>query len=163
MLRATIKIHSKEYLAPCRLPSVQCHCDGVATFYQSKKNNLNMNRYFFGCPQWKTDNCKYFIWCDEYRIPRNEQIVHDLVSSSLLHMKNHDEQAHKRSLEQDHMDNNDATRKRLECIICLSNERSFMISPCNHLCCCSICVSRIENTCPVCRVPIQSIIRIFWS
>ncbi|CAF3403909.1 unnamed protein product [Rotaria sp. Silwood1] len=37
MCLATIKIHSKEYIAPCRLPSVRCHCE------QSCKGILNQD------------------------------------------------------------------------------------------------------------------------
>ena len=47
-----------------------------------------------------------------------------------------------------------------ECCICLSKRRTHAISPCFHYCVCEGCVSQIEK-CPLCRVVISSVHRIF--
>ena len=41
----------------------------------------------------------------------------------------------------------------LLCAICLTNERKYIVTPCNHFCLCNNCSNRIqhENKCPICR------------
>ncbi|CAF0795245.1 unnamed protein product [Rotaria sp. Silwood1] len=167
MCLATIKIHSKEYIAPCRLPSVRCHCGDVATFYQSKKENVNNNTYFFGCPNWKTiRKCNFFVWAHEHLAVRNEQVLHRLTFPTTSKNQINSEQSCKGILNQDHDEINqkeyEELRKQLECVICLSGERCCLISPCNHLCCCATCAKKIQNHCPICRGDIESIQRIFF-
>jgi hypothetical protein len=65
------------------------------------------------------------------------------------------EQPRKRPLDDD-------LQQKINCVICFSNERSHLIAPCNHLCCCSTCANQIKNECPICRRPISSIQRIFF-
>ncbi len=150
--RATLKIHSKEYIAPCHLISIRCDCGHVATFYQSKKDNSNKNKYFFACPNWrKQRKCEFFVWAHEYQTIRDVQILYRLNTEGEIHF----EQPRKRLLEDD-------LNQKINCVICFSNERSHLITPCNHLCCCSTCANQIKNQCPICRRPIGSIQRIFF-
>ncbi|CAF0830315.1 unnamed protein product [Rotaria sordida] len=167
MCLATIKIHSKEYIAPCRLPSVRCDCGDIATFYQSKKDNSNNNTYFFGCPNWKKDRkCEFFSWAHKYRTIRNEQILRRLTFLSTSENSINSEQLYKGILNQDDDDinkkNHEELRKKLECVICLSAEKSYLILPCYHFCCCSTCIKKIQNQCPICRGHIVSAQRIFF-
>lgn len=44
-----------------------------------------------------------------------------------------------------------------QCIICCSQERNLVFSPCHHLCTCRDCGSnQTIVSCPICRVPIQT-------
>lgn len=49
--------------------------------------------------------------------------------------------------------NNINTSSSLLCVICLTNERKYIITPCNHFCVCNTCSTRVqyENKCPICR------------
>jgi hypothetical protein len=53
-------------------------------------------------------------------------------------------------------------QRRFECAVCFSGESSYLISPCNHLCCCEKCANRIQHPCPICRHPIGFIERVFF-
>ena len=152
-----MKIHSKQYIAACRIPSVRCDCGSVATFYQSKKDNVNNNVYFFGCPNWRTQKCNFFSWCHEYKTICDIQIFRRLILPSSSENQIKPEQSHKRALDQDDHEE----LKELQCVICFSGERSHLITPCNHLCCCSTCARQIHEQCPICRGHIGSIQRIF--
>jgi hypothetical protein len=156
-----MKIYSKEYIAPCRITSIRCHCGDVATFHQSKKDNLNNNTYFFGCPNWRTKRCTFFSWAHEYQTIRDIKILSRLIFQNEIDS----EQSCKRVLDEDNGEINkqyDELQQKIICVICLSNERSHLITPCNHLCCCSTCADQIQNFCPICRRPIYSIQRIFF-
>jgi pSer/pThr/pTyr-binding forkhead associated (FHA) protein len=48
------------------------------------------------------------------------------------------------------------------CSICLDSERDCLIMPCRHSCSCLRCIKSVKN-CPVCRTPINDIIRIYRS
>jgi hypothetical protein len=50
-------------------------------------------------------------------------------------------------------ENKDRENDKLQCVICLTNERKYIITPCNHFCLCAKCCNRIktENKCPICR------------
>jgi hypothetical protein len=44
---------------------------------------------------------------------------------------------------------------QLTCVICLTNQRSLLFTPCNHLCTCSTCgIHNSITNCPICRVVI---------
>jgi len=44
-----------------------------------------------------------------------------------------------------------------QCVICLSQERNLVFSPCHHLCTCADCGSnQTLSSCPICRATIQS-------
>lgn len=58
-------------------------------------------------------------------------------------------------------DQYDKLKEKLNCVICFSNERTHLIIPCFHLCCCSTCIIQIEKQCPICRRQITAIQRIF--
>lgn len=48
--------------------------------------------------------------------------------------------------------------KEPECVICMSNEPSFIYIPCGHYCVCSQCHSKLlEKKCPLCRTIITTI------
>ena len=48
---------------------------------------------------------------------------------------------------------NEVLRNDFTCVICLTNKRSHIIIPCNHICLCQNCAFRIrnQNKCPICR------------
>jgi hypothetical protein len=43
-----------------------------------------------------------------------------------------------------------------KCVICLENNRSCMLRPCNHYVCCKDCVDKVV-VCPICRQSIQKV------
>lgn len=47
--------------------------------------------------------------------------------------------------------------ERLQCSICLENEKNVKLLPCNHLCVCISCARRLYETpkCPICREKIE--------
>ena len=54
------------------------------------------------------------------------------------------------------------SRDKNKCIICLDREKVFACIPCGHLVLCDMCSSmRGLNSCPLCRVPISSLIKIY--
>lgn len=42
------------------------------------------------------------------------------------------------------------------CCICLEQEAEEVMLPCGHLTCCKECLPKIHETCPICRLPIQT-------
>jgi hypothetical protein len=144
------------------LHHVGCHCGDVATFYQSKKDNLNNNTYFFGCPNWKGPRkCHFFSWAHEHQTIRDVQILRSLIFEN----ETDSQQPRKNILDEADSDINkkhEELQRKFQCVICFSGERSHLITPCNHLCCCSTCAGQIQNYCPLCRGVIGSIQRIFF-
>eukprot|EP00088_Acartia_fossae_P041910 TRINITY_DN4387_c0_g1_i6.p1 TRINITY_DN4387_c0_g1~~TRINITY_DN4387_c0_g1_i6.p1 ORF type:complete len:363 (-),score=51.54 TRINITY_DN4387_c0_g1_i6:436-1524(-) len=56
--------------------------------------------------------------------------------------------------------------EHLQCVVCLGAEREVIILPCGHVSVCGSCaleLIRMEQGCPVCRGPIQSIHQAFVS
>ncbi|KAH3744260.1 hypothetical protein Pelo_14345 [Pelomyxa schiedti] len=49
-----------------------------------------------------------------------------------------------------------------ECAVCMEHERNAVFVPCAHLVCCFECAS-IMKTCPTCRGPISSVLKIYKS
>lgn len=45
-----------------------------------------------------------------------------------------------------------------DCVICLSDKKNTVFSPCGHYVCCEICSSKI-NICPICRSNINSSVK----
>jgi hypothetical protein len=49
------------------------------------------------------------------------------------------------------------------CVICWTNPRIMVFTPCNHLCSCESCGRHSSITdCPICRTPIDSRMRIYY-
>ena len=40
-----------------------------------------------------------------------------------------------------------------DCIVCCSEVKSTILLPCRHICCCNVCLGRMDK-CPVCRSPV---------
>jgi hypothetical protein len=49
-----------------------------------------------------------------------------------------------------------------ECVICMVRKRDALLRPCGHLVLCALCANTI-TTCPMCRAPIDSRVRVFMS
>ena len=49
-----------------------------------------------------------------------------------------------------------------ECIICMAKPPSHVLVPCGHLCMCMACSVALEQ-CPICRVHVQSTMRVYFS
>ncbi len=51
------------------------------------------------------------------------------------------------------INNQENSTDKLYCVICLTNERKYIVTPCNHFCLCNQCSLKIrdENKCPICR------------
>jgi len=53
-------------------------------------------------------------------------------------------------------------RRQRSCKICLGNEVGVVFLPCSHLVSCSMCATAVKN-CPLCRSPIQQVVRTYLS
>ena len=47
------------------------------------------------------------------------------------------------------------------CVVCLVEERAFVILPCGHVCACEECSGQLE-TCPLCRAAVASVLKVFF-
>ena len=47
-----------------------------------------------------------------------------------------------------------------ECIICCRNRRTHIVVPCGHYFMCKECSSKINDLCPICRIPIENKLRV---
>jgi hypothetical protein len=76
------------------------------------------------------------------------------------------------------VDYSKALEARLDCVICQTNERNTMLSPCHHMACCDTCWDRwiqtpqldayrqvvpASQTCPICRAPVTLVTRVFLN
>jgi hypothetical protein len=53
-----------------------------------------------------------------------------------------------------------------ECVVCLSEQATYLVMPCFHICLCSECKDMFRNdkvTCPKCRDPIKDIRQTFTA
>ena len=51
------------------------------------------------------------------------------------------------------------------CLVCMDAPKRFAMVPCLHVCACEACAQQLLNvtrSCPVCRVPIQSVGQVFF-
>lgn len=63
------------------------------------------------------------------------------------------------------VDNESEETEIKNCVICLDGKPNHVLVPCGHLCLCQGCKSnynQFNSICPICRVKIQSIIKIFY-
>ncbi|VDN56804.1 unnamed protein product [Dracunculus medinensis] len=55
--------------------------------------------------------------------------------------------------------------ERMLCCICFSNEKSVLFQPCNHICLCTECATKLITStapnCPICRARITSYIDVY--
>ena len=52
------------------------------------------------------------------------------------------------------------------CCICLSTPPQSVFLPCGHICCCEACATEVLSRfhrCPMCRIPVQTANRLYWS
>ncbi|VDO78030.1 unnamed protein product [Heligmosomoides polygyrus] len=58
-----------------------------------------------------------------------------------------------------------ANDERIQCCICIFNEKTVFLRPCNHICLCEGCFRAVMNEdlprCPICRATIESHINVF--
>ena len=54
-----------------------------------------------------------------------------------------------------------AAEDRNQCPICLNNEITHICVPCGHFCLCTDCAKIIKHRCPICRVDLENIIRVY--
>jgi len=47
-----------------------------------------------------------------------------------------------------------------ECIVCMERRVDSVLIPCGHICCCKQCVTKFID-CPVCRLPIERVVRTY--
>lgn len=49
-----------------------------------------------------------------------------------------------------------------ECVVCFEREINVVLVPCGHYCCCSVCADAMGNeACPVCRAPVEKVVRTY--
>ncbi|CAE8722632.1 unnamed protein product [Polarella glacialis] len=49
----------------------------------------------------------------------------------------------------------------LKCLVCMSEPKCIMVQPCNHVSFCATCASPQHTHCPICRAPVEGLIKIF--
>ena len=47
------------------------------------------------------------------------------------------------------------------CVVCITQLRSHIIIPCGHMCLCQECAPLVQHTCPMCREPVNSTVRVY--
>eukprot|EP01117_Protostelium_nocturnum_P009975 TRINITY_DN3553_c0_g3_i1.p1 TRINITY_DN3553_c0_g3~~TRINITY_DN3553_c0_g3_i1.p1 ORF type:complete len:603 (-),score=245.46 TRINITY_DN3553_c0_g3_i1:95-1903(-) len=55
-------------------------------------------------------------------------------------------------------------KEDIECVVCLSEKKEVMISPCNHLCLCKGCSNNLKKSlkeCPICRTKVKKHIVVY--
>ncbi|XP_023643900.1 E3 ubiquitin-protein ligase SPL1 isoform X2 [Capsella rubella] len=69
-----------------------------------------------------------------------------------------------RGLERQHENSSDGTSRYGDtpdlCVICLDRKYNAAFVQCGHMCCCVRCSSQL-STCPLCREPIEQVLRIY--
>ncbi len=60
-------------------------------------------------------------------------------------------------------DNQTETESTGFCSVCWINDLDIMISPCNHVCLCNNCASKIVEDCLICKGPIEERITVYIS
>jgi len=54
--------------------------------------------------------------------------------------------------------------ERSDCVVCMSEKRNTTVMPCRHMCLCRVCAdvmrSHTTSKCPICRVPVESLIEV---
>ena len=54
--------------------------------------------------------------------------------------------------------------KTEECAVCLLHRKDAVLAPCGHMCACFRCATRLRrqrSTCPICRAPIASVVKVY--
>lgn len=49
----------------------------------------------------------------------------------------------------------------IACVVCMTKKKTCISEPCNHVSCCIACARVVKLECPICKVKIKSIKRIF--
>ena len=55
------------------------------------------------------------------------------------------------------------SKRREECILCIQNKRNCALQPCGHKDLCKNCADKLDGTCHVCRVKIESVLLLYSS
>jgi len=51
-----------------------------------------------------------------------------------------------------------------ECKVCFNGNMDTILMPCGHVCLCNSCAKLLpENKCPICKAPIQYVMKLFLS
>ncbi|CAK8693020.1 unnamed protein product [Clavelina lepadiformis] len=110
---------------------------------------------------------------------KNKQVEQDIVSSKkqfVLENRNNerrdDNDKNEGPMDTENLafpQSSDKTEERLEtlkkdalCKVCLDRNSECVFSPCHHLCCCLQCASALKF-CPICRVELKKIIKVYRS
>ncbi len=57
-----------------------------------------------------------------------------------------------------------AAEEAKRCVVCLDGAKTVRFAPCNHVCCCAKCgLGAALKTCPMCRAPIKTREKLFFS
>jgi len=51
-------------------------------------------------------------------------------------------------------------RDQTLCMACCDQEKSILLTPCNHICVCEACSHRLEK-CPICSSPIENRVKVY--
>ena len=60
----------------------------------------------------------------------------------------------------------DSDSRPRDCVICKDNKSTMVIVPCGHVCLCSECHEAYSNnlsTCPLDHLPIETIVKVYFS
>jgi len=72
---------------------------------------------------------------------------------------NQRKEKHKKEI-QKQLDIINFSKNPVKCSICFDSIKNSVITPCNHNCCCFNCANSIDK-CPICRIKIKDILKIY--
>ena len=74
--------------------------------------------------------------------------------------KENKEELKEKNKVEDKEEKDDENEDNMKCSICLDNNKCMLFLPCKHVSCCEKCAENLDS-CPLCRNPIQSKIKIY--
>lgn len=138
----------------------------------------------YWCERWKKDEQRRIVsyWCEHWEVDEQGRVVLDHTSlyPEVPYMEREEEEKKEvaklvfcpseEDAKKDVFISGDSEDNPPSCVICLSNTPVCVISPCNHKSVCSTCArtmtaqgtkKRGEVQCPLCKVEVKKIFRIF--
>ncbi|XP_005113441.1 E3 ubiquitin-protein ligase XIAP-like [Aplysia californica] len=86
---------------------------------------------------------------------KGQEFINSVQHQELVVGMKQDSQAQDQSGDPDVRESQNTSRNEdvnlVTCQMCLDAPMQVLLRPCNHLCCCALCVSKLDGRCPICR------------
>jgi len=117
-----------------------------------------------GLRDWEPDDepwvqhARWFDKCDYVLTVKGAEYVQQAVSDRCLEKES-------KIVTNDEQPNNDTDPKNESklCKICFGEQANVCFVPCGHIVLCAKCAFSINKTCPMCREPFDSFVRVYFS